>query len=297
MQANFLNLEEEFSKYETSKVVVLPVSYEGTVTYRKGTAKGANAIIRASCQLELYEEETEFEVYRVGIYTAKEISGNGLLPEEVIDKVYARGRKLLKDNKFIVMIGGEHSLSVGMIRAFNEQFTNLSILQLDAHADLREEYEGSRYSHACVGKRILDFASLTQVGIRSLRREDATYINQNKKLKIFYAGEDISEKSVADKIISTLSENVYLTIDLDVLDPSIMPSVGNPEPGGVSWVQAMKFFRYLAQKRNIVGFDVVELAPLPENIAPDFLAAKLIYKLLTYIFWEEHQSPVHKLTS
>jgi len=283
MGINFADLEEEFSGYKTSQVVVLPVSYEGTVTYRRGTARGAKAIIRASRQLELYDEETEFEAYRVGIHTAKKISGNRLSPEEIIDRVYARWRKFLKDDKFIVMIGGEHSLSIGMARAFNEEYQSLSVLQLDAHADLREEYEGSRYSHACVGKRIVEIVPLTQVGVRSLRREDANYISQTEKLDVFYAGENIGERGVADKIISTLSEEVYLTIDLDFLDPSIMPSVGNPEPGGVSWAQAMKFFRYLVQKRNVVGFDVVELAPLPENIAPDFLAAKLIYKLLTYI--------------
>ncbi|MBT9132619.1 MAG: N(1)-aminopropylagmatine ureohydrolase [Firmicutes bacterium] len=283
MRINFADLEEKFSGYDASLVIILPVSYEGTVTYRKGTAKGAKAIIRASRQLELYEEETGFEAYRVGIHTAKKVSGNGLSPEEIIDRVYARGRKLLDDGKFIVMIGGEHSLSIGMVKAFNEEYRDLSILQLDAHADLREEYGGSRHSHACVGKRILDFAPLTLLGVRSLRREDADYISQTERLNVFYAGKNIGEKRVADKIISTLSENVYLTIDLDFLDPSIMPSVGNPEPGGVSWTQAMKFFGYLAQRRNVVGFDVVELAPLPENIAPDFLAAKLIYKLLTYI--------------
>jgi agmatinase len=283
MKINFGNLEKEFSEYDTSQVVILPVSYEGTVTYRKGTAKGAKAILKASGQIELYDEETELEVYRVGIYTAKEISGKGRAPQEMIDKVYSRGRKLLKDNKFIVMIGGEHSLSVGMVKAFAEKYQNLSVLQLDAHADLREEYEGSRYSHACAGKRIVEIAPLTLLGVRSLRREDANYVRQTERLNIFYAGENISSRSVADKIISTLRENVYLTIDLDFLDPSIMPSVGNPEPGGVNWTEAMRFFRYLAQKRNIIGFDVVELAPLPENIAPDFLAAKLIYKLLAYV--------------
>ncbi len=281
-RVNFADLEDEFSAYDVSRVVILPVSYEGTVTYRRGTAKGAKAIIRASHQLELYDEETELEIYRVGIYTAKEINGNRMLSEEVSKKVYAEGRKLLKDGKFIVMIGGEHSLSIGMVRAFNERYRNFSVLQFDAHADLHEEYESSRYSHACVGKRIVEIAPLTLLGVRNLRREDVTYIRQTKELNVFYARENIGWKKVADKITSTLSENVYLTIDIDFLDPSIMPSVGNPEPGGVSWTQAMRFFQYLTQRRNVVGFDVVEFAPLPENIAPDFLAAKLIYKLLTY---------------
>lgn len=293
MRINFADLEREFSGYDASRVVILPVSYEGTVTYRKGTAKGAKAIVRASSQLELYDEETELEVYRVGIHTAKEINGNGLSPEKVTDKVYARGRKLLKDGKFIVMIGGEHSLSVGMVKAFNEEYQSLSVLQLDAHADLREEYKGSMHSHACAGRRIVEIAQLTLLGVRSLRREDANYTRQTERLSIFYAGENIGSRRVADKIISTLGENVYLTIDLDFLDPSIMPSVGNPEPGGVSWAEAMKFFRYLAQRRNVVGFDVVELAPLPKNIAPDFLASKLIYKLLTYVIKSriDHQFP------
>ncbi len=284
MKDNFGDLEKNFSVYRTSKTVILPLSYEGTVIYGKGTGHGPKAIINASRQLELYDEELDREVYRIGIHTLKGIEGKTLSPEEITKAVYREASRLVKDGKFLVSLGGEHSLSLGLVKALRQKYKDLSVLQLDAHADLRDEYQGTKYNHACIGRRILELAPLTQVGVRSLDREQADYIKKRKRLKVFYASRVIGQRDWIEEVISTLSPNVYLTFDLDVLDPGIMPAVGTPEPGGLSWYETLNFLRQLTEKKRIVSFDLMELSPQPGNIAPDFLAAKLIYKLLGYIF-------------
>ncbi len=284
MRDNFGDLEKIFSAYRTSKVVLLPLSYEGTVTYGKGTGHGPRAILQASRQLELYDEELAQETFRIGIHTFKEIAGNTLSPGEMVAAVYRQVSRLVKDEKFLVALGGEHSLSLGPVRALSDKYKDLSVLQLDAHADLRDKYQGTKYNHACIGRRILELAPLTQVGVRSLSREEADYLKNRKRLKVFYASRITGRGDWIEKVISSLSPHVYLTLDLDVLDPGIMPSVGTPEPGGLGWYETLAFLRRLTRKKKIVGFDFMELSPQPGNIAPDFLAAKLVYKLLGYIF-------------
>ncbi len=285
MRDNFANLEEEFSAYRTCKAVILPLSYEGTVTYGKGTSRGPRAIIKASQQLELYDEELDQETYRLGIHTLKGIKGEKTLsPEEMTEAVYREASRLVKDKKFLVSLGGEHSLSLGLVRALSDKYKDLSVLQLDAHADLRDEYQATKYNHACIGRRLLELAPLTQVGARSLSREEADYIRDEKRLKVFYASRIIDRRDWMAEAFSSLSPNVYLTLDLDVLDPGIMPAVGTPEPGGLGWTDTLNFLRQLTEKKRIVSFDLMELSPQPGNIAPDFLAAKLAYKLLGYIF-------------
>jgi len=277
---NFLGIPEPFSTYQKSKFVILPVPYEQTTTYKAGTKEGPQAIITASKQVELFDEELESEPYKTGIHTLEELEATSRGPEEMIQRIYLTGRKLLKDRKVVVMLGGEHTISIGMIKAYKEKYKNLAVLQLDAHADLRQSKQGSKFSHACTMRRVRELAPAIQVGIRNISSEEYNWVKRNK-IHLFYAsGKD--QRSV-DQIIDSLPEDVYLTFDLDFLDPSIMPSVGTPEPGGYLWYETLDFLRILTQKKKIVGFDIVELCPQPGNIAPDFLAAKLIYKLIGYI--------------
>lgn len=284
MKDNFGDLEKKFSAYRTSRAVILPLSYEGTVTYGKGTSRGPRAIIKASQQLELYDEELDQETYRFGIHTFKEVEGEALSPAEMTEAVYRESSRLVKDKKFLVALGGEHFLSLGLVRALCDKYKDFSVLQLDAHADLRDEYQGTKYNHACIGRQLLELVPLTQVGVRSLSQEEANYIRDEKRLKVFYASRIIDRRDWIAEVLSSLSPYVYLTFDLDVLDPGIMPAVGTPEPGGLGWHETLNFLRQLTEKKKIIGFDLMEFSPQPGNIAPDFLAAKLVYKLLGYIF-------------
>jgi len=278
---NFLGLEEEYPSYEDAKVVVLSVPYEGTVSYGKGTSKGPKAIIKASEQVELYDKEIGKNVSDIGIYTLGEVKAEET-PEEMVEIVYGAVKKELAAGKFVVMLGGEHSVSSGAIRAFKEKFSNLSVLQIDAHSDLRDEYEGSKFNHACIMRRVFDMKiPFVQVGIRSFCDEEADFIKRNN-LKIFYADEIHDNDKWIDEAVSRLSENVFITIDLDGLDPSIMPATGTPEPGGLDWYTSLKLLKKIAKTKNIVGFDVVELAPIDNLHFPDFIAAKLTYKLIGY---------------
>jgi agmatinase len=280
---NFAELDDEISNYETSKVVILPLPYEKTTTYMKGTRNGPSAIINASRNMEIYDEELDKNISDVGVCTL-----NPLViekdPEEMVDDVSENVKKLIEDNKFPIIVGGEHSITVGIVKAMNEKNEDLSILQLDAHADLREEYEGTKYSHACPMRRVLETTkNLVQVGIRSLSPEENDFVKQNN-LKIFWAKDIFDNERWQDEAISKLSENVYITLDLDVLDPSIMSSVGTPEPGGLYYYQLLKFLKNVFMGRNVVGIDVVELCPNENNKSADFTAAKIIYKMMGYKF-------------
>lgn len=282
---NFLELEDEFSNYETSKVVVLPVPYEKTTTYMKGAGKGPEAILKASRQVELYNEELGKNMYDMGICTLNELRIEGK-PELMVNVVYENVKKLIDGNKFPVVIGGEHSITPGCIKAF-DGFDSFSILQLDAHADLREEYNGTKFSHACAMKRCLDICkNIVQVGIRSLCDEEAAFAKETKR-KIFWAKDIFDNDEWFDEAISKLSKNVYITLDLDVFDPSIIPSTGTPEPGGLLYYQTLRFLRRVFEKRNVVGFDVVELCPNENDVSSDFTAAKIIYKMIGYKFTQK----------
>ena len=280
---NFLAISEEFSNLENSEFVILPVPYEQTTTYKAGTREGPLAIINASAQVELYDEELGLESYRKGICTLDNLNVTSLGPKRMNEIIYEASKELIHLKKKVVMLGGEHSISWGLVKAYRERYPDLSVLQLDAHADLRDEYQENKFNHACIMRRIRELVPSVQVGIRNLSQEEAEYIKTQKKLPIFYAQKMISSDEWMDQAIVLLSDEVYVTIDLDFLDPSIMPAVGTPEPGGILWYPTLNFLKKLARRKKIVGFDMVELAPLPGMVAPDFLAAKLVYKLIGYL--------------
>jgi agmatinase len=277
---NFGDLPEEYSTLEKAEIVILPVPYDRTSTWIKGSDKGPAAIIEASGNMELYDIETDSEVYRMGIYTAEPVNGQ-MFPEDMVASVREKVGHYIRKNKYVVVIGGEHSVSIGSVMAHIEKDTHISVLQLDAHSDLRDEYEGSRYNHACVMARISELCPIVQVGIRSMDFSEKAALDTSR---IFFAEDVRRDKSWIEKVISKLSEKVYITIDLDVFDPSIMPSTGTPEPGGLLWYDLLELLKSVFNGKRVVGFDVVELCPNEKNKAPDFLAAKLIYKLLSYKF-------------
>lgn len=274
----FGDLPKEFTNFENSKVVIVPVPYDGTSTWMKGADKGPRALIEASCNMEVYDIHTDSEVHKVGIHTTDSITENES-PEKMTDAVYQKVKQLFKKKKFPVVIGGEHSVSIGAIKAAADCFNDITILQLDAHADMRQEYEGSKYNHACVMARASEYAPVVQVGIRSMSAEEREDIQPER---VFYAEHIYDTKIWMFDLLNKLSRNVYITIDLDVFDPSIMPATGTPEPGGLTWYHVLEILKKVSEQSNIVGFDVTELRPMKENKAPDFMAAKLIYTLLTY---------------
>ena len=244
------------------------------------TAKGPQAILDASINMELYDEELDKNICDVGICTLNELKIEEK-PELMVDVVSENVKKLISDNKFPVIIGGEHSITVGCVKAFSS-YDDFSVLQLDAHTDLREEYDGTKFSHACVMRRTKELCkNIVPVGIRSLCEEEADFI-KNNNMKIFWAKDIYDSDKWFNDAVSKLSKNVYITLDLDVFDPSIMPSTGTPEPGGLLYYQLLKFLRKVFEERNVVGFDVVELCPNENNKSSDFTAAKIIYKMIGY---------------
>jgi agmatinase len=266
--------------YAESAVIVLPVPYDETSTWMRGSDKGPDAILEASVNLEFYDIETTSEAHLKGIYTVDPVLEKST-PANLVNAVYERTSALLADGKFPVIIGGNHTVPIGSFKAFSEHFNDLTILQLDAHADLRQEYEGSEFNHACAMARALEFAPVIQVGIRSMSESELPYAD---KERMFFAHQLYYDKGLYGKAIDKLGSNVYITIDLDVFDPSVMPSTGTPEPGGPDYFELMHFLRDVIKKRNVVGFDVVELCPSDTNKSPDFIAAKIIYQLLSYKF-------------
>lgn len=283
---NYIALEEEYSSLKKSKVVIMQVPYDKTATYLKGAVNGPQAIIDASKKMELFDEELNQETYKIGIHTMDPLPVQDLAPEAMVDKVYGSTMELLKANKFPVILGGEHSLSIGSVKAFKEVYPDLSVLHLDAHYDMRDEYFGSKFNHGCVARRISEICPLVQTGTRSLSKEEkdflATQANGRVKTVNVY---DILEMPLWKDVIShSLSEHVYVSIDLDVFDPSLMPAVGTPEPGGIGWYETLDLLREVSKDKKIVGFDVVELCPIKGQVSSDFMAAKLIYRLLGYVF-------------
>ena len=274
---------ESYCPRDKARLVILPAPFELSTSYIKGTKKGPEAIIKASAYVELYDEELKTEPYRLGIHTAK-----SLFPAKDaagwVRNISLAVKQILAENKFPVILGGEHTVSVGAIEAYQKSgFPNLSVLQFDAHADLRDSFEGSRLSHACAARRIAEKYPLTQVGIRSLSAEEAEFKKGSTNVTTFEASPAL-RKDTLEGMISSLTENVYITLDLDVFDPAFVPAVGTPEPGGLNWYEVLEVLRYLTTQKRVVGFDVVELCPLKGSIVSDFLSAKLIYKLIGYIF-------------
>ena len=263
-----------------AKVVIVPVPYDKTSSWVKGADKGPAAILEASEIVENYDIESDSEPYKVGIFTDKPVTENKS-PEKMVAAVEKRVSGHLAKGKFPVLLGGEHSVSIGAIQAQVKKYGKLTVLQLDAHGDLRDEYHGSKYSHACIMARAQDICKTVQVGIRSM---DTSEKPRAKKSNMFFAETIAGKTGWNKKVLSLLKDNVYVTIDLDVFDPSIMPSTGTPEPGGLLWYEVLDLLRPVFRKTNVTGFDVVEMCPNPNNKAPDFLAAKLVYKLISYKF-------------
>ncbi|WP_299798203.1 agmatinase [uncultured Maribacter sp.] len=277
---NYAGISDEFSQLEKSKIILIPVPYDGTSTWGKGADKGPEAFLEASENMELYDIETDSEVYKQGIHLTDPITENSS-PEAMVNEVHAVTKDFIKRNKFVTLFGGEHSISIGSIRAFNECFDNLTVLQIDAHADLRESYEGTKYNHACAVYEASQTTNLVQVGIRSMDIIEKTVMDEEKT---FFAHEMVADEYWSDKVIEAMTENVFITFDLDAFDPSIMPSTGTPEPGGLLWYETMEFLKQVFEDKNVVGFDIVELCPNKNDKSSDFLAAKLYYKMLSYKF-------------
>nr|NQU89487.1 agmatinase [Bacteroidota bacterium] len=277
---NYGGLPEVYSRLETSKVVIIPVPYDETSTWGKGADRGPEALLEASANMELYDIETDSEVFQIGIHTSDPVTENSS-PEKMVHAVHREAGKYIAMEKFVIGLGGEHSITTGFVRPYFEKYKDLSVLQLDAHTDLRPEYEGSPYNHACVMSRVRELCPVVQVGIRSMDTIEKPFLDHPR---LFLAEDIYNHDKWMTKAVDQLTDNVFITIDLDVFDPSVMPSTGTPEPGGLLWYQVLDFLRLVNQKKNIVGFDVMELAPDSNSKSPDFLASKLVYKLLSYRF-------------
>jgi len=282
---NFCGLDEEMSGFDQAKVLIWPVPFEKTVSYGVGTKNGPQAIINASRNVELFDEEVGGETAQTGIHTLEAIDPDRE-PDEMMPILYRETKRLLKSGKFICMLGGEHSISTPVIKAHQELYPNLSVLQIDAHADLRDQYDGTPHSHASVMRRVVEFCPIVQVGIRSLSADEARAI-PTLPTRVFFAKDIVGRTDWMDEAVASLTDNVYLTIDVDGLDPSLIPTTGTPEPGGLMWYDVVGLISKVAKKRRIVGKDVTELSTSPGINSPSFLTAKLIYKTLGYVFYDE----------
>lgn len=276
---HFLDMDEEFTQLENANYVLLPVAYDGTSTYQKGADLGPQAILDASDSIELYDVVTDNEAYQAGIYTDTFQYDFGS-PESMVKSVYQRVTHFLNQNKKIGILGGEHSVSIGAIQAMSEKFPDLSVLQIDAHADLRESYHDSSNNHASVMRRAQEVAHVVQVGIRSVCAEEKEFIVPEK---MFYAHQIQKSSTWIDDVVNQLTDNVYLTIDLDGFDPSIVPATGTPLPGGLTWYEVNGLLEKLFTTKNVVGFDVVELCPQPQDKCSDVLAAVLVYRIISWL--------------
>ena len=273
----------EAATFETAKAVILPVPLESTTSYVSGTRNGPREILVASSHMELWDEELNTDIHPIGIYTLPEME----LPFDDMAAIMAEIRRvtaaILERDKFPIVLGGEHSLTAPVVAAVAARHPGLTVLQIDAHADLRESYMGTCFSHACAMRRVLEHARCTQVGIRSMSTEEAKAA-PTLATTIFYDVNMRQDKNWIARVVESLGETVYITIDVDGMDPAIMPATGTPEPGGLSWYEMLSLLRAVISARNVVGCDLVELSPLPGIVAPNFLCAKLIYKILTYKF-------------
>jgi agmatinase len=276
---NYCRLGNEFSDKNKSKIVILPIPFDKTSTWMKGANNGPKALIESSKYLELYDIETDSVVAEEGIFTEKPIIAS--TEESMAKKVFDKTKELIKKKKFVVGIGGEHSVSIGLISAHAKMFPNLTVLHLDAHSDRRDKYHGSKLNHGCVIARAQEVANVVSVGIRSM---DYTEKENMDPKKVFFAHQIMQSTNWPLEVLEKLSDNVYLTIDLDVFDSGIMPSTGTPEPGGLDWNQVTSLIKIVAKNKKLVGFDIVELCPDERNKAPDFLAAKLVYWILSQKF-------------
>jgi len=280
----YAGIPEEYTKLEHAKIVLIPVPYDGTSTWQKGADKGPKAFLEASENMELYDIETDSEVYKQGVYLTDAVTEKNS-PERMVDAVHEVTKKYIKKNKFVTVFGGEHSISIGTIRAFNEMFQSLTVLHIDAHADLRKSYDGSTCNHACAVYEASQTTNLIQVGIRSMDIKEKSVMNLDKT---YFAHEMAIDDSWMDSTIDQMTDNVFITFDLDAFDPSIVPSTGTPEPGGLFWYETLDFLKQVFTEKNVVGFDIVELCPNEIDKSSDFIAAKLYYKMLSYKFQNDN---------
>jgi agmatinase len=272
--------------FERARVVILPIPLDRTTSYVAGTRNGPREILAASSHMELWDEETRTDVHSIGIYTLPEMEFPFGTMDEVIQEIRRVASEIVKRDKFPLVLGGEHSITAPVVAALAAKHQGLTVLQIDAHADLRESFMGTPYNHACAMRRVLEYARATQVGIRSLSPEEAAAA-PTLPTEIFYDFDMRQNPDWIDRVVTSLGETVYITIDCDGFDPAIMPAVGTPEPGGLNWYEMLALLRRVIESKRVVGCDIVELCPLPGNIAPNFLCAKLIYKILTYRFGRE----------
>ena len=275
---NYAGIPDKYARLDDAKVVLIPVPYDGTSSWQKGADKGPEAFLHASENMELYDIETRSEPYKKGVYLAPAVTEN-TSPEKMV-------KNYIKQEKFVTIFGGEHSISIGTIRAFNESFNDLTVVQIDAHADLRPEYDGSTCNHACAVHEASKTTNLIQVGIRSMDVSETEFMDENQT---YFAHDLVNYDDWMDDAIGQMTPNVFITIDLDAFDPSILPSTGTPEPGGLLWYETLDFLKLIFKKKNVVGFDIVELCPNEIDKSSDFLAAKLYYKMLSYKFKYENQ--------
>jgi len=276
----FAGIPEKYATLENADIILQSIPYDGTSTWGKGADKGFNAFLDASENMELYDIETDSEVYYKGIHMPDAWT-DFENPEHMFRATYNETKKLLEKDKFLTFFGGEHSISIGVIKAFYEKYKKLTVLQLDAHADLRPTYEGTPYNHACAAYDASKNTNLIQVGIRSMDVSEKEHMNYNK---VFFADDIRQGKSWIHDSLTLMTDDVYITLDLDVLDPSIMPATGTPEPNGMLWHEIANYLSDVFDTKNVVGFDIVELAPIKGLYAPQYLAAKLYYKMLSYKF-------------
>jgi agmatinase len=283
---SFGGIPDKYSSWKGSSFVVIPFPIDLTTTYVTGTRNGPRAIIEASAHMELFDEENKIEPYRAGIFVSTEIPLLTTGSLAILKELEKRMNAVIRAGKFPILLGGEHSGTCGAVIALKKKYEDLTVLQFDAHADLRDSYLGTPWNHACVGRRIVDAgAKLVQVGVRSISEEEDRFLRKAENVKTFYASEVRDNLAdVTRGVVSSLSGNVYLSIDLDVFDPGIMPAVGTPEPGGLDWFEGIDILRDVMHSGcNVVGFDVMELSPIPGIVAPDFLAARLCYRMMGWI--------------
>jgi agmatinase len=287
---SFLGLDEDAADFDRARVVILPVPYEATTSFGGGTGGGPAAIVEASRYIELYDQELDSEPYEVGIATLPALSLTGAGPEQAIAELRQAYDSVLEagPDKFIIALGGEHSISSAPILAWadrlQQQGRRLSVLQIDAHTDLRDEYEGSPYSHAAVMARVKDEVEIVAVGIRAMTSEEMQLVRRAENIHIFLADNIHTGEEWMDDVLSRLGDDVYITFDVDGFDPALVPATGTPEPGGLQWYPVMKLLRRVFTERTVHGVDIVELAPMPGFPAADFLVAKLAYKMIGYRF-------------
>jgi agmatinase len=282
----FAGVKPTTSDFDRARVVILPIPLDRTTSYVAGTRTGPHEILVASSHMELWDEETETDVHGIGIYTLPEMELPFAGMDEVIQEIRRVASELVTRGKFPVVLGGEHSITAPVVAAVAAKHPGLSVLQIDAHADLRDSFMGTPHNHACAMRRVLEYARCTQVGIRSLSSEEAAAAPA-LPTEIFYDFNMRQHEDWIERVVESLSETVYITIDCDGFDPAIMPAVGTPEPGGLTWYEMLALLRHVIDSRRVVGCDLVELCPMPGNIAPNFLCAKLIYKILSYRFGNE----------